>query len=221
MRDPSCFAVICWAVLGGPLSAPRRWMAPPVITTARQDPTTTFRRRRNSLRVYNLPLHTAPKSATNGCGCNGCHTDRRYVAFTSLPIAGPLPLLSLRLSLSAAMDSTRRRVLYQLNSRWIYGKIVRTLALWPTDGLLTCDPNSRCSTPQSSSYKWPPSHSLPASTTATMRSDPVSKCTFQSMRPTLTTCAVLTTMITNAVRTILATKHYPHTCHPTHPRKLV
>lgn len=31
------------------------------------------------------------------------------------------------------MDSTRRRVLYQLNSRWIYGKIVSDFNLVSAD----------------------------------------------------------------------------------------
>jgi hypothetical protein len=34
------------------------------------------------------------------------------------------------------MDGTRRRVLYQLNSRWIYGKIVSGFKPWAHDFLL-------------------------------------------------------------------------------------
>jgi len=72
------------------------------------------------------------------------------------------------------MDGTRRRVLYQLNSRWIYGKIVRDSAFSCEGISLTAVFNSRYSTLLSSSYKWLQCHSSRASTTATMHKDRVS-----------------------------------------------
>jgi hypothetical protein len=70
------------------------------------------------------------------------------------------------------MITSRRKLLYHLNSRWIYGKIVGgpSARSWP---LLTLLRTSRCCTPPSSSCKWRQFHSSLASTTATMRSDQV------------------------------------------------
>jgi hypothetical protein len=59
--------------------------------------------------------------------------------------------------------------------------------------------NSRYCTPQSSFYRWPLYHSSPASTTNTMHPDQVSPYSSFHKDVILTICAVLTTMITNAV----------------------
>ena len=66
-----------------------------------------------------------------------------------------------------------------------------------TDTVSLC---SRYSTPQSSYYKWRQCHSSRASTTATMRNDQVGVYIVFGLEIKLIACAVLTTMITNAVR---------------------
>lgn len=72
------------------------------------------------------------------------------------------------------MNSSRQRVLYHLNSRWVYGKIVGHFTL-----AITCAPtnalplDSRYSTLLSFYFKWQQYRYLRVSITATMRNDPV------------------------------------------------
>lgn len=159
---------------------------------------------------------------THSAGCSAA-TQLAVQLPDSLPSPGAhsrlppiLTTTSLRTRYSTAtpltmIEGQRRRLLRTLNSRYIYGSIVRapmesqrTLRRFFRRQTGTDSAGRNCSlsyTLLSSSSKWPPYPSFRASSTLTMRTARVSSTgTIERGMPADCLRPVLTTMITNAVR---------------------